>query len=113
MATLAQVQAKITGTVLTSTAATAGPDKVKPGDGGAPVYVIVDNGGATGVTVSVADPGKTKYGQANPAIPSVSVPAGGKAVLGPIQSDLAQTSDGMVNLTASATTSVNFYAFRG
>ncbi|SFO59706.1 hypothetical protein [Amycolatopsis rubida] len=112
MATIVQVQAKLAGTVLTSTAATAGPDKVKPGDGGAPVYVLVDNAGASPVTVTVADPGKTKYGQANPSIPSVSVPAGGKAVLGPIQPDLKQ-SDGNVNLTASSTTSVSFYAFRG
>ncbi|MBB1153998.1 hypothetical protein [Amycolatopsis dendrobii] len=112
MANLTTVQAKLAGTVLTSTAATAGPDKVKPGDGGAPVYVLVDNAGASAVTVTIADPGKTKYQQQNPSIPSVSVPAGGKAVLGPIQSDLKQ-SDGYVNLTASSTTSVSFYAFRG
>ena len=113
MATMTQVQAKLGGTVLTSTAATAGPDKVKPGDGGAPVYVLVENGGGSAITVSIADPGKTKYGQQNPAIQSVSVPAGGKAILGPIQGDLKQASDGLVNLTASATASVNFYAFRG
>ncbi|GAB3376228.1 hypothetical protein [Amycolatopsis echigonensis] len=109
MATIVQVQAKLAGAVLTSTAATAGPDKVQPGDGGGKVYVLVQNGGASAITVSVADPGKTKYQQQNPAVPSVSVPA---AVLGPIEPDLKQ-SDGFVNLTASATTSVSFYAFRG
>lgn len=112
MATINQVQAKISGTVLTSTAATAGPDKVLPGDSGANVYVLIQNGSGSAVTVSVADPGKTKYGQNNPVIPSVSVPAAGIAVLGPIPADLKQ-SDGYVNLTASATTSVSFYAFRG
>lgn len=112
MATMTRVQAKITGTVLTATAATAGPDKVLP-DAGGPVYVIVENGGASAITVNVADPSVPKYGQTLPAITSVSIPAAGKAVIGPIATDLKQVSDGLVNLTASATTSVNFYAFRG
>lgn len=112
MATITQVQAKIGGTVLTSTAATAGPDKVLPGDSGGNVYVLVQNGGASAVTVTVADPGKTKYQQQNPSITSVSVPAAGFGVLGPIPPDLKQ-SDGFVNLTASSTTSVSFLAFRG
>lgn len=113
MATLAQVQAKINGTVLTSTAATPGPDKILPGDAGGNVYVVVQNGSASPITVSVSDPGKTKYQQANPSITSTSIPASGFAVLGPIQGDLAQVSDGLVNLTASASASVSFYAFRG
>jgi len=113
MSTMVQVQAKISGTVLTATAATAGPDKVLPGDSGANVYVIVQNGSGAPITVSVADPGKTKYAQANPAITSVSVAAAGFAVLGPIQGDLGQVSDGLVNITASSAASVNFYAFRG
>ncbi|WP_033288252.1 hypothetical protein [Amycolatopsis jejuensis] len=112
MATIVQVQAKLAGTVLTATPATAGPDKVAPGDGGGKVYVIVQNGGASAMTASVADPGKTKYGQQNPSITSVSVPAGGLGVLGPVEPDLKQ-GDGFVNITASSTTSVNFFAFRG
>jgi len=112
MSTIVQVQAKISGTVLTATPATAGPDKAAPGDSGANVYVIVQNGSGSAVTVTVADPGKTKYQQSNPSITSVSVPAAGLAVLGPVPADLKQ-SDGYVNLTASATTSVNFFAFRG
>ncbi|MFI6302173.1 hypothetical protein ACIBCH_09900 [Amycolatopsis thailandensis] len=114
MATLTRVQAKINGTVLTGTAATAGPDKVAPGDSGGNVYVIVQNASGSAVTVNIADPSPVKYGQTLPAITSVSVPATtGLAVLGPIQQDLKQASDGLVNLTASATTSVTFYAFRG
>jgi hypothetical protein len=113
MATMTRVQAKITGTVLTSTAATAGPDKVTPGDSGAGTYVIVQNGGGSAITVNVADPNVPKYGQTLPAITSVPIPASGLAVIGPIPADLKQTSDALAWLTASATTSVNFYAFRG
>lgn len=112
MSTIVQVQAKLGGTVLTATAATAGPDKVTPGDAGTKVYVVVQNASGGAITVSVADPGKTKYQQANPAVTSVSVPAAGLAVLGPVEQDLVQ-SDGFVNLTASSATSVSFYAFRG
>lgn len=114
MATLTRVQAKITGTVLTATAATAGPDKVTPGDSGAPVYVIVENASGSGITVNIADPSLPKYGQTLPAITSVSVPATtGRVVIGPIQADLKQPSDALAWLTASASTSVTFYAFRG
>lgn len=113
MATLTRVQAKITGTVLTATAATAGPDKVLP-DAGGPVYVIVENASGSTVTVSVADPGIPKYGQTLPAIVSVAVPATtGRVVIGPIGMDLKQPSDALAWLTASAATSVTFYAFRG
>jgi hypothetical protein len=113
MATLTRVQAKITGTVLTATAATAGPDKVEPGDSGGSVYVLVHNGSGAGITVSIDDPNLAKYGQTIPDVTSVSIPAAGYGVLGPIQSDLKQVSDGLVNLTASSATSVNFFAFRG
>lgn len=113
MATLTRVQAKIQGTVLTATAATAGPDKVAPGDSGGSVYVIVENGSGSAITVAIDDPSVPKYGQTLPDITSISVPAAGRVVIGPIQQDLKQVSDGLVNLTASATTSVTFYAFRG
>lgn len=113
MATMNRVQAKISGTVLTATAATAGPDKVAP-DAGGPVYVIVQNTSGSGITVNVADPGTPKYGQTLPAITSVSVPATtGMAVIGPIGVDLKQPSDALAWLTASASSGVNFYAFRG
>jgi hypothetical protein len=113
MSTIAQVQAKMTGTVLTATAATAGPDKVLPGDAGSNVYVIVQNGSGGAITVPFANPGVTKYGQANPAVASVSIPAAGFAVFGPVQGDLAQVSDGLAQLTASSATSVTYFAFRG
>ncbi|HKS46350.1 MAG TPA: hypothetical protein VJT49_14815 [Amycolatopsis sp.] len=113
MATITQVQAAIGGTVLTATPATAGPDKVKPGDSGAGAYLLVQNTSGSAVTVSIADPGKTKYQQQNPSITSVSVPATtGLVVAGPIPNDLKQT-DGTVNVTASATSGVTFYSFRG
>ncbi|WP_372672974.1 hypothetical protein [Amycolatopsis kentuckyensis] len=113
MATITRAQAKISGTVLTATPATAGPDKVAPGDSGAGTYVFVQNGGGASITVNVADPNAPKYGQTLPPITSVPVPAAGVAVIGPIPADLAQPSDALAWLTASATASVNFYAFRG
>lgn len=113
MATITRVQAKITGTVLTATAATAGPDKVAP-DAGGPVYVIVQNTSGSGITVNIADPSPVKYGQTLPAITSVSVPATtGLAVIGPIGVDLKQPSDALTWLTASSASGVNFLAFRG
>lgn len=113
MATITRVQAKITGTVLTATPATAGPDKVQP-DAGGPVYVIVENASGSTVTVNIADPSPVKYGQTLPAITSVAVPATtGRVVIGPIGADLKQVSDALTWLTASASTSITFYAFRG
>jgi hypothetical protein len=113
MATISQVTAKMAGTVLVGVAATAGPDKVLPGDaGGVSSFVLVQNLSGSPITVTIADPGKTKYQLANPSIVTTAVPATtGLVIIGPIPPDLKQ-SDGTVNLTASLATSVTFFGFR-
>lgn len=110
MSTISSAQSTVGGTVLQAVAATSGPDKVLPDPRG---IVIVHNGGGSAITVTVVDPGVTKYGGANPDLTSVSIPAGAHAALGPFPSDLANVGDsGYVYLTASATTSVNFYGVK-
>jgi len=109
MATIPHAQSAIGGVVLTAVAATAGPDTILPGDN---VTLIVHNGNAGAVTVTVVVPGNTKYGLANPDVTSVSIPAGGHAVIGPFPADLADPADGLIDVTASPSASVNFYAVR-
>jgi hypothetical protein len=110
MATIPHTQAKISGVVLSATAATAGPDTLAPDDR---VILLVQNGSAAAVTVTVTVPGNTKYGQVNPDVTSVSVPAsGGIATIGPFPRDLADPTDGLIDITASASASVSFYAIR-
>jgi hypothetical protein len=108
MATVPVQQAKIGGVVLSATAATAGPDKFKPG---ADEVLLVRNGSGAAVTALVTVPGNTKYGQAQPDVTSVSIPASGIAALGPFPQDLAGT-DGMVAVTISSPTSVDLFLVR-
>lgn len=110
MATIASAQSTVLGTVLTPVAATAGPDKVLPDSRG---IVIVHNASGSAITVTIVDPGVTKYGGANPDPVSVSIPAGAHASLGPFPTDLANVGDsGLVYLTASSATSVTFYGVK-
>jgi hypothetical protein len=111
MANLTQVQALPGGTVLTATTPTAGPDNLPPGDGSTGVYLIVDNASGGSTTVTILDPGKSKYGVANGSVVA-TVAAGAKKVFGPFYGDLQQ-SDGFIDVTSSVTASVNFYTFRG
>lgn len=112
MATIAQVQALPAGSAaITATTPTAGPDNLAPGDPSAPVYLFVDNGSASTTTITIAVPGTTPYGQANPSITG-TVAAGAKKVFGPFRSDLQQ-SDFFIDVTSSVTTSVSLYSFRG
>ena len=109
MALISQAQAKIGGTVLTATTATAGPDTLKPGDR---VVLIVKNDNASAVTVVVTVPGNTKFGQPEPDVTSVSIPTGQLAVIGPFPAELADPTDGLVDVDATPNTSVSFYAVR-
>lgn len=106
MATLSYQQATVAGTAHTTQAAGASGDKVAPNDRG---FVFVKNGSASPITVTVADPGETKYGQANPDIP-VAVAAGATKLIGPLRSDLAAEEDGLVALTYSDNTDVTVAA---
>jgi hypothetical protein len=111
MANLTQVQALPGGTVLTATTPTAGPDNLPPGDGSVGVYLIVDNASGGSTTVTILDPGKSKYGVANGSVVK-AVAAGTKQVFGPFYGDLQQ-SDGFIDVTSSVTASVSFFTFRG
>lgn len=112
MANIAQGQALPGGSAaLTGTTPTAGPDNLPPGDSSSPVYLLVDNASGGSTTITIVDPGKTKYGVANASITG-TVAAGTKKVFGPFYGDLQQT-DGFIDVTSSATTSVSFYSFRG
>lgn len=101
MAVLAVQQSKITGTAVTFAAAAAGGDSFLPG---AHVALHVRNGDVSAKTVTVVVPG-TRYDQANPDIPVV-VAAGAHTVIGPFPADLADPSDGQVDVLYSAVTSV-------
>lgn len=109
MANIPHTQAKIGGVVLAATAATAGPDTVKPGDN---VVLLVHNRSAGAITVTTVVPGNTRWGVAEPDVTSVSIPAAGLAVLGPFPAALADPADSLVDVTASASASVDFYAIR-
>lgn len=108
MAEIPHTQAKIGGVVLSATAATAGPDTVEPDER---VALLVQNNDASAVTVTVTVPGNTRWGEAQPDVTSVSIPAGDLAVIGNFPRELADPADGLVDVTASST-SVNFYAIR-
>lgn len=108
MANIPHQQAQIGGTVLSATAATAGPDTVEHDER---VVLIVQNNDASAVTVDVTVPGNTRWGEPQPDVTSVSIPAGDIAAIGPFPRELADPADGLVDVTATST-SVNFYAVR-
>lgn len=103
MAELSTQHATIGGAVLTFTPAAASGDGIRGGDR---TVLLVNNGSASAVTVTVVTPGNTEYGQPEPDVPSVSIPAAGVAVIGPLPRKLADPSDGLVHVTYSAATSV-------
>lgn len=108
MALKQYAQAKIGGTILPFTAATTGPgDTIAANGKGA---LIVLNGGGSAITVTVAVPGLTKYGAAQPDVASISIAAGAYAVIGPFPADLKDQTDGLVHVTYSAVTSVTIAA---
>lgn len=105
MATLSYQQSQILGLAVALTAASAGGDKVPTTERGA---LLVRNGDVAAKTVTVTTPGNDKYGQARPDI-AITVAAGATALIGPFPSDLAG-SDGLVDITYSAVTSVTVAA---
>jgi hypothetical protein len=109
MANIPHTQAKIGGVVLSATAATAGPDTLTPDDR---VILLVHNRSTAAITVKVTVPGNTRWGQAEPDVTSESIPAGGLATLGSFPRELADPADGLIDITASASASVDFYAIR-
>lgn len=108
MATLNAQAVSIGGLNATYGNASAGGDKVVPGDR---VFLHVKNGAASPITVTLA---------ANPTArgltvtnPTVSVPASGDRFIGPLAADaFAAASDGLVAITYSSATTVTVAAIR-
>lgn len=107
MALLQYQQSSINGEQIDYTAADAAGDTIRPDERGA---VIVRNGSAGAVTVTVVVPG-TEYGQPRPDVP-VSVPAGTDWMIGPFPRDLADQADALVDIIYSAVASVTRAAVR-
>ena len=103
-------QALITGDLLTATPATAGPDTVHPGSG--KVILLVENNNAAAVTVTTVIPGTTEFGQPQPDVPSLSIPAGQMATIGPFSVAMADKVDSLVDVTVAPFASVNLYAIQ-
>lgn len=103
MATLSYIQAKTSGVAAAAqAAASVGGDKVAPNDRG---MLVFRNGDASSKTVTMAVPGNTKYGLANPDATFV-VPAGATAYIGPLTADLGDPADtNLIAFTYSAVTS--------
>jgi hypothetical protein len=108
MATLNAQPVTIGGLSATYASASAGGDKVAPGER---VFLHVKNGAGSPVTVTLA-------ANATPSgltvtNPTVSVPASGDRFIGPLsKTDYAAASDGLVGFTYSSNTSVTVAALR-
>lgn len=100
MALLTHQAPSLFGTAVTYNAAAAGGDTL----GRTTVGVLrVKNGSAGAITVTIATPGNTKYGQPDPDIPVV-VAAGAEVAIGPFPDGLAV--EGVISVTYSAVASV-------
>jgi hypothetical protein len=104
MALLPVYQASLSGTPVTYTAAAGGGDTF-PVTGGA-VAVRVKNGSGSPMTASVAFPGQTPYGVANPVRTTSSIAAGAEVVVGPIPMTAVDANTGVATITYSSATSV-------
>lgn len=109
MATLIPAQAKIAGTTVTMAAASAGGDAVNGDDN---VAILVTNGSASSITVTVTVPGNTRFGQAEPDV-TVAVAAGASSLIGPLVDELEdRATDRLVHIGYSAAASVTVAALK-
>lgn len=102
MALLSVQRAAIGGQTITYAAASAGGDTFKSDDR---AMLLVKNGDTSSHTATVAVPGNTKFGQAEPDV-AVTVAAGAEKAVGPFPVDLSDPADGLVHVTYDAVTSV-------
>lgn len=108
MATLGTQVIALSGLNPTYAAATGGGDKCEVGDR---VFLHVKNGGGASMTVTLTSVAAVR-GQAAANV-TVSVPASGERMIGPLNADLLQNaSDGLCAIGYSATTSVTVAALR-
>lgn len=106
MATLTtQPATGITGRTITYTAASAGGDRVAPGPN---VYLLVKNGSAGSITVTLDATGLVFNGQSVPDT-AVTVAAGADAIV-PVTADYRNTTDQLAGIAYSAVTSVTVAA---
>lgn len=111
MALLPTQQITSAGLTLATTAASAGGDTLAPASlADDRTLLYVDNGGASAVTVTVADPGKTPAGNSGTA-PGISVAAGAAAYI-PIAPGSINPATGLASITYSGVTSVTVAALR-
>jgi hypothetical protein len=108
MSLLTVYEATLAGVAVPYAAVTAS-DTVPVGDRDTAIHV--KNAGAGSTTVTVAVPGNTAYGLAEPDL-TVSVPAGSDRLIGPFDLGLADSSTGLVTVTCSPTTSVTIAAIK-
>ena len=84
------------------TAAAAGGDTLPPVGSG---FLVVKNGSGVSVNVTVATPGNTEFGIAQPDV-VVAVPAAGERYIGPLSTNLTDPVSNGINVTYSAVASV-------
>ncbi|MGG5257460.1 hypothetical protein [Phycicoccus avicenniae] len=104
MALLSVQQASLDGKPITYGAAGAGGDTFPVPHGA--VALRVKNGSGSAMTATLAFPGNTAYGVANPAKQSASIAAGAEVVIGPIPQAAVDTSTGVASVSYSSATSV-------
>jgi len=104
MALLSVQQASLAGTPITLTAAAAGGDTFALPHGACALRV--KNGGGAGITVSVAFPGNTPYGVANPPRVTATIAAAADVLIGPIPLTAVDPVTGYVSVTYSGVTTV-------
>lgn len=102
-----QYLSKTAGTVPSFAAASSGGDTVTPSEG---VFLVVKNDGGAPVTVTIAAPGTTSYGVANPD-PTFSVAAGAERWIPLFDSAYVNDVDNTIGISYSGVTSVTVGAF--
>lgn len=108
MATVSVAAITRDGVALEYENASAGGDKVKPGDR---AFLLVRNGSGSSLTVTITGAGETSYGVANPD-KTVTVAAGADEAI-PLLAAYGNPDDGgLAAIGWSATTTVTFVALR-
>lgn len=108
MATVSTEAIGLAGLNATYNAASAGGDKFTPTD---KTLIHAKNGSGSQITVTIVTPG-TSIGGAAIADLTVDVPAGEDRFIAPFPANHFAASDGLADLTWSATTSVTFAVLR-
>lgn len=102
MALLVTKVISLAGQAADLVAASGGGDTVTPGDH---VILEVNNGDGTATVVTLVTPGKDKFGSPEADL-TVSVAAGKRAKIGPIDRRFADPADGKAHVTYSKATSL-------